>query len=138
LVLVSSLEMAKKYVRLSQSQKELVVKFWSKKEPPTTLIFKHKKRLPSELTGEFDGLAMCLPKSQFLIKIIETLGCPLVSTSLNFSGEKGTMNLNKLMTYFPNKNHRPDLVINNGPSPSTKPSRLIDLMVSKKIIIIRP
>jgi L-threonylcarbamoyladenylate synthase len=138
LVLVSSLEMAKKYVYLSKQQEELVQGFWSKKEFPTTLILKNKNRLPKELVGESDGLAVRLPKSRFLIKIIERLGCPIVSTSLNFSGDKEAMNLSELITYFPKKSHRPDLVIDNGPALKSKSSRLIDIRSIKKIEVIRP
>lgn len=137
LVLVSDLAMAKKYVSISKKQAALLKYFWSKKSEPTTVILKNKKKLPKVLTGDSDGLAVRLPKSKFLIKIIEKAGCPLVSTSLNFSGQPDIKNLKKLSEYFPKKSDRPDLVIDTGPPLRRHPSRLIDLRISGRAIVIR-
>lgn len=137
LVLVSDLAMAKKYASISKKQAALLKYFWSKKSEPTTVILKNKKKLPKVLTGDSDGLAVRLPKSKFLIKIIEKAGCPLVSTSLNFSGQPDIKNLKKLSEYFPKKSDRPDLVIDTGPPLRRHPSRLIDLRISGRAIVIR-
>lgn len=137
LVLVSDLAMAKKYVYISKKQTALLKYFWSSQSEPTTVILKNKRKLPQELTGNSDGLAVRLPKSKFLIKIIEKAGCPLVSTSLNFSGQSDIKNLKKLAEYFPKKSDRPDLVIDTGPPLRCRPSRLIDLRVPDRAIVIR-
>lgn len=138
LVLVSDLAMAKKYVYISKKQEAFLEDYWSKRSEPTTVIFKNKGRLPEALTKNSSGLALRLPKSKFLIKIIEKAGCPLVSTSLNFSGQADITNLKKLTKYFPQKADRPDLVIDTGPAPRRKPSRVIDLRLPGQAIIIRP
>lgn len=136
-ILVSSLKMAKKYVVISKAQEKLLKKLWSKNQDPTTVILKNKYKLPRELTRNVEGLAVRLPKSQFLIKILEKVDCPLVSTSLNLSGKKEITDLSKLNLTFPKKNNRPDLVIDTGASPQTKASRLIDLRNVNEPIIIR-
>jgi len=136
-VLVSSLKMAKKYVAISKKQLEFLKKIWAKDQEPTTVILKHLKKLPRELTRGSDGLAIRLPKNKILIKIIKKVDCPLVSTSLNLSGEKDIKNFSKLSKYFPQKNNRPDLVIESGPAPRRQPSRLVDLRNEDKPIIIR-
>lgn len=136
-ILVSSLEMAKKYVEISAKQEKLLKKIWSKKEAPTTVILKNKFKLPHELTGNVKGLAVRLPKSKFLIKILEKVDCPLVSTSLNLSGKKEITNLSKLHLTFPKKNNCPDLVVDAGASPQINASRLIDLRNEEEPIIIR-
>ena len=136
-VLVSSLEMAKRYVFISVSQEKILKKMWSKNQAPTTVILKNKFKLPRELTRNVEGLALRLPKSKFLIKILDKVDCPLVSTSLNLSGQKEIKNLSKLNLTFPKKNNRPDLVVDAGPSPQTKASRLINLMDENDPIIIR-
>jgi L-threonylcarbamoyladenylate synthase len=138
LVLVSDLAMAKKYAYVSKKQEGLLKYFWSKKSEPTTIILRNKHKLPEELTRRSNGLALRLPKSKFLIKIIEKAGYPLVSTSLNFSGQADIKNLKKLAEYFPKKADRPDLVIDTGRAPLRKPSRIVDLQVAGRAIVIRP
>ncbi|MEI6529083.1 MAG: L-threonylcarbamoyladenylate synthase [Candidatus Falkowbacteria bacterium] len=137
LILVASIEMAKKYVIISDKQEKLLKKIWAKKAAPTTVILKNRRILPRELTRGSDGLAVRLPKSVFLIKILGKVNCPLVSTSLNLSGQKNITDLHRLHYYFPKKNNRPDLVIDAGPSPQKRPSRLIDLRDENAPIIIR-
>lgn len=137
LLLISNLAMAKKYTYISRKQELYLKKIWSKKERPTTVILRNRYKLPRELTRGSDGLALRLPKSNFLIKIIEKIGKPLVSTSLNFSGQKTITNLSKLNYYFPKKNNRPDLVVNAGPSPQIRPSCLVDLRVENEPLVIR-
>jgi len=44
--------------------------------------------LPDNLNAGSDHLAVRLPKSIFLRKIIKALGSPLVSTSANLSGQR--------------------------------------------------
>jgi len=136
-ILVGSLEMAKKYVVISERQEKVLKKIWSKSQPPTTVILKNKYKLPRELTRNVEGLAVRLPKNKFLIKILEKVDCPLVSTSLNLSGEKEITDLRKLNLTFPKKNNRPDLIIDVGASPQRKASRLIDLRNVDETIVIR-
>lgn len=137
IVLVSDLKMAKKYVAVSKVQAKFLRKVWAKDHSPVTVILKDLNKLPSELTRGSDGLAVRLPKSKFLIKIIKKVDCPLVSTSLNLSGEKNISDFSKLKKYFPRKNNRPDLVIDAGRAKQRKPSRLIDLRNENNPIIIR-
>lgn len=137
LVLVSDLKMAKKYVAISPVQAKFLKKVWADNQPPTTVILKNLGKLPPELTRASDGLAIRLPKSKFLIKIINKVDCPLVSTSLNLSGEKNINDLSSLNQYFPHKSNRPDLVIDTGRTKKRKSSRLIDLRKEDEPIIIR-
>ncbi len=137
IILVSDIKMAKKYAQISAKQELFLKKMWSKKQTPTTVVLQHRDKLPVELTRGSSGLALRLPKSKLLIKIIEKVNCPLVSTSLNFSGQKIITNLRKLPLYFPKKNNRPDLVIDAGVSAQNHPSRLIDLRSENEPIILR-
>jgi len=137
LILVSDLKMAQKYTFISRKQAQWLSKVWTKNQIPTTVILRNRNKLPRELTRGSDGLAVRLPKSKFLIKIIEKVSCPIVSARLGFSGRENITNLSKLHHYFPKKNNRPDLVVDAGASLRNKPSRLIDLRDEKNPIIIR-
>lgn len=86
LVLVSSVEMANKYVYIEKEvEKELINKFWP---GGLTIIFKCKKGkvLPIVNAGK-DTLAVRLPNHPVLKKIINEVGAPIVAPSANFSGE---------------------------------------------------
>lgn len=137
IILVNDLKMAKKYTFISRKQAQLLEKVWSKNQAPTTIILRNRHKLPAELTRGSDGLAIRLPKSKFLIKIIEKVKYPLVSTSLNLSGQKNITDLSRLNLVFPKKNNRPDLIVDAGLSPQSRPSRLIDLRNEDEPVIIR-
>jgi len=135
-VLVNSLAMLKKYVFLSRRQEELV-KHYSRGSRPTTVILRRRGNLPRELTGISDGLALRLPKSKFLIKILDRVGVPLVSTSLNVSGEETISNLKNLSGHFPTASRDIDLIVDTGRSRLRRPSRLIDLRTAGQPLVLR-
>lgn len=137
LVLMDSLTMLKKYTFVSQSQALWLSKHWAKGTRPTTVILKHRGLLPKELTGNSDGLAARLPKSEFLIKILRAIDCPLVSTSLNYSGQESVRNLKRLAVDFPRAAKEVDLIVDAGPCRRQRVSRLLDLRPEGQPIIIR-
>ncbi|OIO06081.1 threonylcarbamoyl-AMP synthase [Candidatus Falkowbacteria bacterium CG1_02_37_21] len=137
LILVSSLSMLKKYVFLSRPQLALIKKYWQSGQRPTTIILRHRGLLPASLNANSDGLALRLPKSQFLIKIIKTIKEPLISTSLNISGEEPIKNLKDVARFWPDKDRQPDLIIDAGLNLGDKPSQLIDLRIPGSVIVLR-
>lgn len=140
LVLISDFVMLEKYCVVNSEQMEYLEKVWGEQQP-TTVILENRKNLPDELTrplagqaGGLDSLAVRLPKSEFLIKMISTAGFPIVSTSLNKTGQSPLTNAQNLEKYF---EYLPDLVIDAGESENTKPSKLVDLRDVKNIKILR-
>ncbi len=131
LVLISDYTMLWRYCRINKQQEKYLASIWP---GPVTVILKSKGRLPSELTGGLNSLAIRLPKNEFLIKIITAAGFPLISTSLNKKGEKPLLNVNNLEKRF---KYLPDLVIDAGECKRTKPSRLVDLRDVENIKVIR-
>jgi len=128
LILVSSLYMAKKYCFISRKQELILKELWSLKRP-TSVILKHRNLLPQELIPKQSGIAVRLPKSDFLRKMIRATGAPIVSTSFNISGQpvwnEVTFLANKKLT----KND-PDLIIDGG-ALNNPASKIIDLMGSE-------
>ena len=88
LILVSSINMAKRYAYISDSQEKKLKELWFSSSRPTTVILRSKSNLPLELNSIDGGIAIRLPKSEFLTKMIKRVGGALVSTSLNVSGEE--------------------------------------------------
>jgi L-threonylcarbamoyladenylate synthase len=135
LILVSSLSMLKKYFLISTAQAAYLRRIWSPKSRPTTVILSDRGRLPSDLNPARDGLAVRLPKSDFLIKIIRYLNVPLVSTSANLNGLTPISDPSDITQSLGPK--KPQLIVAGGISRQTTASRLIDLRGYPKLKIIR-
>lgn len=131
LILIHDLKMLKKYCFVNFEQIEYLKTIWP---GPVTVILKHRRNLPPELTGGSDSMAVRLPENDFLIKIIRRAGFPIVSTSLNKKGGKTLADAENLEKYFKIK---PDLAINAGKCGKIKPSRLVDIRDMENIKIIR-
>jgi tRNA A37 threonylcarbamoyladenosine synthetase subunit TsaC/SUA5/YrdC len=86
------------------------------------------------LVGIGVNLALRLPKSDFLLKIVRRIKEPLVSTSFNLSGEPVINKVNNL-NFGQGTTEKPDLIIDGGVL-NNKASRLIDLR-NDKIVILR-
>jgi L-threonylcarbamoyladenylate synthase len=146
LALISDIKMLKKYCFINKEQEDYLKKVWTGRphpnpllskergQRPVTVILKKRANLPAILTAGQDSLAVRLPASDFLIKIINRLGRPLVSTSLNKTGEKPLGGVTDLEKYF---NDLPDLVVDAGKCQRTKASRLVDLRDVNDIKILR-
>ncbi len=132
LVLVSSLTMAKRYCYISKDKELILKKIWLESRP-SSVILKHRSLLSSELVDQNNGLAIRLPKGNFLGKIIRRIKVPLVSTSFNVSGQPVIERVDNLD--FNKDKITPDLVIDGGILKG-KASRLLDLR-GEKILILR-
>lgn len=125
ITLVSSLEMAQQYAHIEDSKIEQVKIIWQN-ERPTTIIFLAKNNLAKGVVSMEGKISMRLPKSDFLIKILNRISEPIVSTSFNLSGEDYISSLDRLELVFKEGN-RPDLIVDAGPAKTNKPSKLVDL-----------
>ncbi|MFA5023828.1 MAG: L-threonylcarbamoyladenylate synthase [Patescibacteria group bacterium] len=137
IVLMSDLDMVKKYAVVSSEQAKKLQEVWGENKRPTTVILKNKGKLPKELVSPSGGLALRLPKSIFLIKILKALKRPLVSTSVNLRGESPLGDPREIVKYFPKKSLQPELIITTGKCRRTRPSRLIDLRDAARPLILR-
>ncbi len=80
-------------------------------------------------------MAIRLPKSKFLTKMIRTVDAPLISTSLNLSGETPLSAVSEIEKVFNAKSI--DLVIDGGVIKNKKPSRILDVRDFENIKILR-
>jgi len=133
LVLVSSLSMAKRFCRINRLQAEALKNIW-KQARPTSVLLLHRGLLPANLTAGSPYLAVRLPKSIFLRKIVRAVGVPLVSTSANFSGRE-ILNAAAAIIAF-KKEPRPDLIV-AGSQKMKRPSRLLVLSANGDFKILR-
>ncbi|MDD5071707.1 MAG: L-threonylcarbamoyladenylate synthase [Patescibacteria group bacterium] len=133
LILVNGFKMLKKYCFVSKEREKCLKKLW-KSARPTSVILRKKGNLPAELTAGQETIAARLPKNGFLLKILRGVNCPIVSTSLNKSGQKNLESVRALGNYF--KKVKPDLVVDAGVI-KAKPSRLIDLRDLGDVRVLR-
>jgi len=137
LVLVDSIVMLKRYAFLSPAQEKKLRSYWRAGVRPTTIILRSRGLLPKSLSAADGSLALRLPKSKFLIKIIGIIKKPLISTSLNISGEAGLSHPALVEQVWPRRRLQPDLVVDAGAVKKRRPSRLIDLRNAAAPLILR-
>ena len=88
------------------------------------------------LANEKGGLAVRIPRgSDFLIKLLKKINQPIVSTSLNISGQKEIENLENIEKIFDLKDD--DLILDGGELKNEKTSRIEDISDMKNIKVIR-
>lgn len=97
LILVSDNEMLKDYVSsINELEQTLIDNLWP---GPLTIIF-DKKNISDLLTGGLPTVGIRIPNNKEMFDIISSVGVPLLSTSVNLSGEKSATcvsNINKTM-----------------------------------------
>jgi L-threonylcarbamoyladenylate synthase len=133
LVLVKSFCMLKKYFFISARQNKFLHTIWNNNKTPITIISKSRKLLAPEMAFANANSAR-LPNDDFLIKIIKLVGVPLVSTSLNISGQPEITEIDNLEKYFIDA--KPDLIVGGGKS-KKKSSKIIDINDIDNLKIIR-
>jgi len=133
IILVSSLSMAKKYCYLNSRQEIILKKIWAS-ERPTSVLLKHRGLLAKEVVANSPYLAVRLPKSDFLRKMIRVLAVPIVSTSANLSGQS-VISGEAAEQHF-QKGIRPDLVLIGGRN-NLKASKLVRVDEQGGIEILR-
>lgn len=86
-VLVSSIEMAKKYLEpLPKEVLRLMDRYWP---GALTIIYRCRtKKVPSLVRGGGNTLGVRMPKNPKVIELINKIGVPILGPSANFYGEK--------------------------------------------------
>lgn len=108
---------------------------WLEKLPgPYTLIFKLKTKLKwiSELNNNKNTIGVRIPK-HWISDLVRELGFPIVTTSVNLSGEKNMTNLEDLNTEIAKKI---DFILYEGEKKG-KPSTIVDLSGEKVGVVER-
>ena len=83
IVLVSSLNMLKNYVKVSSQ----VINFIKSTTKPTTIIYENPKGFAKNTIASDNTIAIRIVRDEFCRKLIKSFGKPIVSTSANISGE---------------------------------------------------
>jgi len=132
-IFVKNMAMAKKIAAISPKQQYYLEQKWPGK---TTAVLKRNNGLKIfGVNGE--TIALRIPFYPFMNSLLETYNLPLAGTSANISGFPASTKIDDVLRQFADKKIFPDLAVNAGDLPDSKPSTIIDLTLPA-IKIIRP
>ena len=152
-IFVKETGMAKKLAQIDKKQESFLTKAW----PGKVTVVLERTRLrqgfglrptksPSadEVGGqrnkkiyEIDKktIALRIPNYRFLNILLKKLNRPLTGTSANISGKPASTKIKEIISQFKNQKYYPDLIIDAGNLPRSRPSRVIDLTGKKPKIL---
>jgi L-threonylcarbamoyladenylate synthase len=147
--LFSSIEDAKKYVEWNDRAEALAKEFLP---GPLTLILHARKDIPYTIhitpavRRTIDDLqpATCNPKQAtigvrisshpFAMQLAQAFGAPISTTSANVHGKPSPYSAAEILEQYENMREKPDLILDAGPLPFRKPSRIIDCTGTSDIL----
>lgn len=127
-IIVSSLDMIKKYGRVTKRVEKIVNLFMP---APLTLVIKKKKIIPDILNK--DEIAFRIPNNLVALRLVKKFGKPITTTSANITTNPSIYTIDKIRKVFEGK---VDIILDGGDLPLELPSTIVD-MTSKKAKIIR-
>lgn len=131
-IFVKDIPTARKYAYISDKKAQFLKKVWPGK---VTVVFYHKEKLPSVLTGGKDSIGVRVPDYEFVLRILERLSFPLAQSSANISTMPPARSLAELKQYFSLADkEKPDLIIDAG-AIEGEPSMVVDFTKDKPIIL---
>ena len=122
IVIVASIHQLKELVaHISPTALKLMEYFWP---GALTLVFTASARVPPEICGGGNSIAIRIPANQICLDLINYCKVPLTSTSANFAGAPNPISAQMVAQTI--GNHL-DLIIDGGMSASPVPSTLLDV-----------
>lgn len=135
-VIVKNLEWVSAVAFINSRNRKVVESIWP---GAVTAILPKQGHLPSLVTAGGSTVGVRIPDFAFTDQLLGKFGYPLTATSANVSGEEATNDVSKIIARFENAKWRPNLVVDAGILPKSKPSTVLDLSSDEpKILRIGP
>lgn len=137
IVNVASIEVLKKYIKINDIESLLINKFWPGQ---LSIIFNLSNfgynRISHLVTGDDKSICVRIPNHLQTLELLEAVGIPLISTSVNLSGNTPINEYSDIVNSFKDN---VDLILPNNFNLSnfTLPSTIIDARSEKDIKIMR-
>jgi len=146
-IFVKDIRMAKKLAEIDKRQEVFLKKVWPGK---ITAVLKSKiKSRASRQRGEAGEenevlcdhqkskiygidrktIALRIPKYKLVLELLKKTNKPLTGTSANISGQPASGKIKEILKQFEGRKYQPDLILDTGNLPKSKPSRVLDLTV---------
>lgn len=113
---VCDIKTAKKLASIGPEQEEYLKKVWPGK---VTAVLKKKQGRGT--------VGLRIPRHAFLLALLRRVKRPLTGTSANIAGRPASTRIREVIGQFDAGKDRPDLIIDAGNLPESRPSRVIDL-----------
>ncbi len=94
---------------------------------PFTLIFPGVKHVPEIVTGGKNSIAVRIPDHPVTKKLAECFENPMITTSVNLSGEPPFNDPFDIVEYFKEREDKPDFILDCGKIVDAQPSVIIDI-----------
>ncbi len=127
---VSSFKMLEKLAHINRLAKKIIKTFWP---GPLTLVLKSK--IDKKYTFGLDTVAVRMPENYISLKLIESLGNPIVAPSANISGKPSSTDFAHVYNDF---NGKVDCIIDGGKTVYGIESTVIDVSEEDICYLLRP
>lgn len=134
LVVMPTIEMARKFLKWNSLLDKLSKKYWP--GALTVVGEAQGKNLANGVVAKDNTVAVRVTSHPLLVSITEKVGRPLVATSANISGEENIYEAEKIYQTFETQTEKPDLILNYGILPKTRPTTIIKIN-NEKIEVLR-
>jgi len=130
-IFVKDLKRAKRLVEIDKEREKILKKIWPGK---VTAVFKKKEKIKVfEASPKTIGLR--IPNHKLVNILLSKLNRPLTGTSANISGKPASTKIGEVTSQFEKQKIQPDLILNAGNLPKSKPSIVLDLTTSPPKIL---
>jgi L-threonylcarbamoyladenylate synthase len=130
-IFVKNMAAAKKLALVTEKQQQFLEDKW-----PGKFTAALPKRTAVKIFGTNDKtVALRIPHYPFVNSLLGYLNLPLTGTSANLSGRPGATKIDDVLKQFTGAKTVPDLVINAGDLPDSKPSTIVCLACDKPRVI---
>ncbi len=133
LLLLDSYENLLKYVEYVPVKARNLIEYHTR---PLTIIYETPKNLPSRLLAEDGSIAIRITKDAFCLKLIESFGKPIISTSANMSGSPVAQSFKEIDANIKNSIKAIALYRQNEEIETT-PSTIVAVKDDKDLIFLR-
>lgn len=100
-----------------------------------TAVLPRKNVIPPIVTAGLPNVGVRIADYFLTDKLLGKFGYPLTATSANLSGEATSGDIDMIIEMFKDKVWKPDLILNAGVLPESKPSTVIDFSTIKPKIL---
>jgi L-threonylcarbamoyladenylate synthase len=130
-IFVRDLAMAKKFARITRKQEAFLKKVWPGK---VTAVLKVKKQFPKGV-GTQKTIGMRVPRYHFLNLLFKKFNHALAQTSVNISDAPPLQKVEDMVRVFGKRKWKPDLILDAGKLPPSRPSTVIDITKKKQAVL---
>ncbi|MBU4299144.1 threonylcarbamoyl-AMP synthase [Patescibacteria group bacterium] len=135
-IFVKDIKMAKDLAFVNKRQEKFLKTSWPGK---VTAVLKVKPKVKNlfkfGIINSENKIGLRIPKYKLINTLLKKLDTPLTGTSANISGNPASTKIKEVLRQFENRKEQPDLIIDAGNLPKSRPSIVLDLTKSPAEIL---